>query len=152
MFSEYYNIKIKAYLNKILLILLILFCISISKSFAENHKEVKVGILLGFTGLVESLTPSMADSAELAFNEISDDYELQKQIKFKLQRGDTNCTNNKFAKDTATQLVNDGIVAVIGAACPNITMEIAKNILVPKKIMMVSPADTSNELIQLKDI
>ncbi len=151
MFSEYYNIKIKAYLNKILLILLILFCISISKSFAENHKEVKVGILLGFTGLVESLTPSMADSAELAFNEISDDYELKKQIKFKLQRGDTNCTNNKFAKDTATQLVNDGIVAVIGAACPNITMEIAKNILVPKKIMMVSPADTSNELIQLKD-
>ena len=151
MFSEYYNIKIRAYLNKILLILLIHFCISISKSVAENHKEVKIGILLGFTGVVESLTPSMADSAELAFKEISDDSELRKQIKFKLQRGDTSCTNNKFAKDTATQLVNDGIVAVIGAACPNITMEIAKNILVPKKIMMISPADTSNELIELKD-
>ena len=41
--------------------------------FAENHNEIKVGILLGFTGLVESLTPSMADSAELAFNEISND-------------------------------------------------------------------------------
>ncbi len=151
MFSEYYNIKIKAHLSKLLLILLVHFCICISKSIAENHEEVKVGILLGFTGLVESLTPSMADSAELAFNEISDDYELQKQIKFKLQRGDTSCTNDKFAKETATQLINDGIVAIIGAACPNITMEIAKNILVPKKIMMISPADTSNELIELDD-
>ena len=151
MFSKYNNQKIKYYLNKILLILLIYICISISKSIAENHKEVKVGILLGFTGIVESLTPYMADSAELAFNEVSSDNDLKKQIKFKLQRGDTSCTNNKFAKDTATQLINDGIVAIIGAACPNITIEIAKNILVPKKIIMISPADSSNELIKLED-
>ena len=34
--------------------------------------EVKVGIILGFTGPIESLTPAMAASAELAFKEISD--------------------------------------------------------------------------------
>ena len=151
MFSGYYNKKIKDNFNKILLVLLIYNSILITNSTAKNHKEIKVGILLGFTGLVESLTPSMADSAELAFNEISDDEDLTKQIKFKLQRADTGCTNKKFAKNSATQLINDGYVAIIGAACPNITMEIAKNILVPKKIIMISPADSSNELIKLND-
>ena len=151
MFSKYYNKKIKAYFNKILLVLVMYISISITNSNAESHKEIKVGILLGFTGVVESLTPSMADSAELAFNEISNDEELTKQIKFKLQRADTGCNNKKFAKNSATQLINNGIVAIIGAACPNITMEIAKNILVPKKIIMISPADPSNELIKLND-
>ena len=151
MFSGYYNKKIKDNFNKILLVLLIYNSILITNSTAKNHKEIKVGILLGFTGLVESLTPSMADSAELAFNEISNDEDLTKQIKFKLQRADTGCTNKKFAKNSATQLINDGIVTIIGAACPNITMEVAKNILVPKKIIMISPADSSNELIKLND-
>ncbi|MCH7882371.1 MAG: branched-chain amino acid ABC transporter substrate-binding protein, partial [Proteobacteria bacterium] len=33
--------------------------------------EIKIGILLGFTGPIESLTPSMADGAELAMSEAS---------------------------------------------------------------------------------
>ena len=122
-----------------------------SKSHAENHNEVKVGILLGFSGIVESLTPSMADSAELAFNEISNDADLSKKIKFKIQRADTSCSDKNLAKDSATKLIGEGVTAIIGAACPDLTMEIAKNILIPKKILMISPADASNELIQLND-
>ena len=93
----------------------------------------------------------MADSAELAFNEISNDVDLSKKIKFKIQRADTSCSNKNLARDSATQLLEEGITAIIGAACPELTMEIAKNILIPKKILMISPADASNELIQLKD-
>ena len=40
-----------------------------SASVAEN---IRVGVILGFTGPIESLTPTMADSAELAFKEASD--------------------------------------------------------------------------------
>ena len=150
MFNVYYHNKIKAYL-KMLLISVIYISIFILKSHAENQNEIKVGILLGFTGVVESLTPSMADSAELAFNEISNDKELSKLIKFKIQRSDTSCSNKNLAKDSATKLIGEGVTAIIGAACPDLTMEIAKNVLIPKKILMISPADTSNELIQLKD-
>ena len=150
MFNAYYHKKIKAYL-KILLLSVIYISIFISKSHAENQNEVKVGILLGFTGVVESLTPSMADSAELAFNEILNDEKLSKQIKFKIQRSDTSCSNKNLAKDAATKLIGGGITAIIGAACPDLTTEIAKNVLIPKKILMISPADTSNELIKLKD-
>ena len=149
MFNAYNHKKIKSYLK--ILLSVIYISIFISKSHAENHNEVKVGILLGFSGVVESLTPSMADSAELAFNEISNDVDLSKKIKFKIQRADTSCSNKNVAKDSATKLIKEGVTAIIGAACPELTMEIAKNILIPKKILMISPADASNELIQLKD-
>ncbi len=151
MINAYNHKKIIDCINKILLISLIYISIFVSNSNAENQNEVKVGILLGFTGVVESLTPSMADSAELAFNEISNDEQLSKQIKFKIQRSDTSCSNKDLAKDSATKLIREGISAIIGAACPDITLEVAKNFSVPKKILMISPADTSNELINLKD-
>ena len=150
MFNAYYHKKIKPYF-KIILLSVIYISIFISKSHAEDHNEVKVGILLGFSGVVESLTPSMADSAELAFNEISNAVDLSKKIKFKIQRADTSCSNKNLAKDSATKLIGEGVTAIIGAACPDLTMEIAKNILIPKKILMISPADASNELIQLND-
>ena len=34
--------------------------------------DIKMGVILGFTGPIESLTPAMANSAELAFKEASD--------------------------------------------------------------------------------
>ncbi|HHL21226.1 MAG TPA: branched-chain amino acid ABC transporter substrate-binding protein, partial [Aliiroseovarius sp.] len=38
--------------------------------------EIKLGILFGFTGPIESLTPPMADGAELAMKEVSDSGKL----------------------------------------------------------------------------
>ena len=79
MFNVYYYKKINPFFNKILIILLICSFILMTTSRAQNHNEFKVGILLGFTGVVESLTPSMANSAELAFNEILKNEELSKK-------------------------------------------------------------------------
>ena len=118
---------------------------------AQQYKEVKIGIFLGFTGNVESLTPSMADSAELAFNEVANEIDLNNEISFKVQRADTTCNDTNKAKNVARKLVRDGVTAIIGAACPNITKKIAEEIFIPKKVLMISPADSSNELIGLKD-
>ena len=137
--------------NKILIFLFINILLFIPKCFAEKSKEVKVGILLGFTGAVESLTPLMADSMELAFKEVTKNQDLVKDLNFKILKADTACNNINFAKNAATKLIKDGVDAIIGAACPNITKEVAEEILIPKKILMISPADNSNELIELKD-
>ena len=137
--------------NRILIFVFINVLLFVPKSFAEKSKEIKVGILLGFTGAVESLTPLMAKSAELAFNELANNEDLERDISFKILKADTACNNINFAKDAATKLVNDGVNAIIGAACPNITKEVAKEILIPKKILMISPVDNSSELIKLKD-
>ena len=118
---------------------------------AQQYKEVKIGIFLGFTGNVESLTPSMADSAELAFNEVANEIDLTNEISFKVQRADTTCNDTNKAKNVAKKLVRDGVTAIIGAACPNITKKLAEEIFIPKKVLMISPADSSNELIGLKD-
>ena len=45
---------------------------SLSLLTTSTFAEVKMGIILGFTGPIESLTPAMAASAELAFKEASD--------------------------------------------------------------------------------
>ncbi|MXY62418.1 MAG: hypothetical protein F4Y87_03045, partial [Synechococcus sp. SB0665_bin_28] len=38
---------------------------------AQTDEAVKIGVLFGFTGPIESLTHPMADSAELAFHVVS---------------------------------------------------------------------------------
>ena len=139
------------YIKQILLILFIYFGVLILNSSAEKHKIVKVGILLGFTGPVESLTPDMANSAELAFKEVLNDKSLKNEIIFKIQKADSTCVNIKLAKNAVIKIVSEGVTEIIGAACPNISEEIAKEISIPKKILMISPADTSNELINLDD-
>ncbi len=138
--------RINTAFNKILSFLIICILLFMSKCFAETNKEIRVGILLGFTGLVESLTPSMADSAELAFNEVKN-----KDLIFKVSRADTACDNINKAINAANKLINEGVSAIIGGACPNITKEIAKSITIPNKILTITPADNSNELITLKD-
>ena len=143
--------KINNSLKKSLLYLIVYIFIIIPNSFAEKNLEIKVGILLGFTGVVESLTPSMADSSELAFKELINDKDKDNEISFKIIRADTACDNMKLAKDAAKKIINSGASAIIGAACPNITINIAKEISIPENILMISPADTSNELIELKD-
>ena len=40
-------------------------------ALAHRMQKVNVGIILGFTGPIESLTPDMAAGAELAFSEAS---------------------------------------------------------------------------------
>ena len=45
---------------------------SLSLLTTTTSAEIKMGIILGFTGPIESLTPAMANSAELAFKEASD--------------------------------------------------------------------------------
>ena len=42
--------------------------LSLSVLASSAYAEIKMGIILGFTGPIESLTPAMAASAELAFN------------------------------------------------------------------------------------
>ena len=99
---------------------LICFLILITNVSAQQNKEIKVGIFLGFTGNVESLTPSMADSAELAFNEVANEIDLNNEISFKVQGADTTCNDTNKAKNAAKKLIRDGVSAIIGAACPDI--------------------------------
>jgi branched-chain amino acid transport system substrate-binding protein len=83
------------------------------------HAEIKVGVILGFTGPIESLTPTMADSAELAFAEASNSGLLLGGETITAVRADSTCVDASAATAAAERLVNsDSVVAIMGADLP----------------------------------
>jgi branched-chain amino acid transport system substrate-binding protein len=116
------------------------------------HAEIKVGVILGFTGPIESLTPTMADSAELAFAEASNSGLLLGGETITSVRADSTCVDASAATAAAERLVNsDGVVAIMGADCSGVTGAIAKNVGAPNGVAMVSPSATSPGLSSIDD-
>ena len=114
--------------------------------------DIKVGIILGFTGPIESMTPDMGSSAELAFKEVSDSGMLLDGSKIVAIRGDSTCIDSAAATAVAEkQVTSDGVVAIMGADCSGVTGAIANNVAVPNGVVMVSPSATSPGLTALKD-
>ena len=64
-----------------------------NNAWAPVRVDIKVGIMLGFTGPIESLTPAMADAAELAFKEASVSKELLDGRTITPIRTDSTCVN-----------------------------------------------------------
>ena len=114
--------------------------------------DIKVGIILGFTGPIESMTPDMGSAAEMAFKEASDSGMLLGGSKISAIRGDSTCIDSAAATAVAEkQITSDGVVAIMGADCSGVTGAIANNVAVPNGVVMVSPSATSPGLSALKD-
>ena len=113
--------------------------------------DIKVGIILGFTGPIESLTPDMASGAELAFKEATDSGELLGGANIIPVRADSTCVDSAAASTAAEDLIAQGIVAIMGADCSGVTGAVATNVAVPNGVVMVSPSATSPALTDLDD-
>ena len=113
--------------------------------------EIKMGIILGFTGPIESLTPAMANSAELAFKEASDSGKLLGGETISVERADSTCVDSAAATSAAEGLIANGVVAIMGADCSGVTGAIATNVAVPNGVVMISPSATSPGLTDLND-
>jgi branched-chain amino acid transport system substrate-binding protein len=115
-------------------------------------KDINVGIILGFTGPIESLTPTMAAAAELALSEASKSGQLLGGQKIVSVRGDSTCIDAAAATSTAERLItSEGVVAIMGADCSGVTTAIANNVAVPNGVVMVSPSATSPALSTIDD-
>ena len=137
---------------KKLMIAACMFFMSIASNvYADGHGNIKMGIILGFTGPIESLTPAMAASAELAFNEASDSGSLLGGKKIKVERADSTCVDSAAATSAAEGLVSNGVVAIMGADCSGVTGAIASNVAVPNGVVMISPSATSPGLTTIED-
>ena len=117
-----------------------------------GHHEVKIGIILGFTGPIESLTPGMAASAELALKEVSDSGKLMDGMVLVPVRADSTCVDSAAATAAAERLItSDLVAAIMGADCSGVTTAIANNTAVPNGVVMVSPSATSPALSTIED-
>ena len=137
-------------MKKLMIAVCMFFTSIVSNVYADGH-GIKMGIILGFTGPIESLTPAMAASAELAFNEASDSGSLLGGKKIKVERADSTCVDSAAATSAAEGLVSNGVVAIMGADCSGVTGAIASNVAVPNGVVMISPSATSPGLTTLED-
>ena len=114
--------------------------------------EVKIGVLLGFTGPIESLTPDMASGAELAIKEASDSGAFMGGAKITSVRGDSTCVDAAAATATAERLItSDGVSAIMGADCSGVTTAVLQNVATAKGVVMISPSATSPALSTVED-
>ena len=137
-------------MKKLMIALCMFFTSIVSNANADGH-AIKMGIILGFTGPIESLTPAMAASAELAFKEASDSGSLLGGKYIKVERADSTCVDSAAATSAAEGLVSNGVVAIMGADCSGVTGAIASNVAVPNGVVMISPSATSPGLTTIED-
>jgi len=124
---------------------------SLSLLTTSTFAEIKIGIILGFTGPIESLTPAMRDSAKLAFQEASDSGALLGGETIAVLEADSTCVDSAAATTAAEGLVAAGVTAIMGADCSGVTGAIITNVAVPNGIVMISPSATSPGLTDAKD-
>ena len=122
-------------------------------AFADAHsKEIKIGVILGFTGPIESLTPHMAAGAELAMKEVTDSGMLLDGMTVSSVRADSTCIDAAAATAAAERLItSDGIKAIMGADCSGVTGAILSNVALANGIVMISPSATSPGLSTAED-
>lgn len=121
-------------------------------SSAASAEDVKIGVILGFTGPIESLTPGMAASGELAMKEVSDSGKFLDGSTVTPVRGDSTCVDSAAASAAAERLItSDKVSAIFGADCSGVTGAVLQNVARPNGIVMISPSATSPALSDAED-
>lgn len=115
-------------------------------------QEIKIGVLLGFTGPLESITPMMAGGAELAISEVNAAGNLLDGATVVPVRGDSTCVDAAAATASAERLVtSDRVNAIMGADCSGVTGAVLQNVARPNGVVMISPSATSPALSNAED-
>ncbi len=119
---------------------------------AAAADDVKIGVILGFTGPIESLTPAMAGGAELAMKEVSDSGKFMGGSTVTPVRVDSTCVDAAAATAAAERLItSDGVKGIMGADCSGVTGAVLSNVAVPNGVVMISPSATSPGLSTVED-
>ena len=119
---------------------------------AASAEDIKLGITLGFTGPLESMSPAMATAAEIAMKEVTDSGMLLDGSTVSAVRGDTGCIDAALATSSAEKLItSDGVKGIVGGMCSGETGAQLTNVAVPNGMVMISPSATSPGLSTTED-
>ncbi|MDP5220975.1 ABC transporter substrate-binding protein [Ruegeria sp. 2205SS24-7] len=133
-----------------ILVTTFLACLSAGTLSAES--PVKIGILFGFTGPIESMAPQIATSAELALNEASASGLFLGGRRIEPVRADSTCIDSAIAVSAAERLASDDqLSAIVGAGCSGAAAAVVTSVARPHGIISISPTATSPTLSTLPD-
>lgn len=115
-------------------------------------EDVKIGVVTGFTGGIESLAGSIAAGAEAAINEVNASGLFLDGTNVVAVRGDDTCGDAAAATAAAEKLVtSDGVAGIIGGSCSGVTGAMLQNVAIPNGVAMISPSATSPALSTVED-
>ena len=118
-------------------------------AFAE---EVKLGISLGYTGPLESMSPNMEKSAQMAMKEVSDSGKLLDGSTVVAVTADNTCADAAASVAAVERLVtSEGVKGIMGGMCSGETIASLEKVGVPNGIVMISPSATSPALSTIDD-
>ncbi|TWI32948.1 ABC transporter substrate-binding protein [Paracoccus sulfuroxidans] len=118
-------------------------------AFAE---EVKLGISLGYTGPLESMSPSMEKGAQMAMKEVSDSGKFLDGSTVVAVTADNTCADAAASVAAVERLVtSEGVKGIMGGMCSGETIASLEKVGVPNGIVMISPSATSPALSTIDD-
>jgi len=118
----------------------------VANAAADNHIEVKIGLLNPLTGPIDVYAPAFTDAGDLAIADLNDG---QTDYHFSIVEADSGCDGTSAATGAQT-LIDAGVVGIAGAACSGATlgaMVVARDASIP----MLSYASTSPALTTADD-
>ena len=111
-----------------------------------SGRTLRQGVLQPLTGGLGSLGVPIKDAALLPA------VQLQGETDFAIETRVADTQNDPNAGQTAARnLVNAGFPAITGAANSEVTIQVARNILIPNNVLGCSPASTSPAITDLRD-
>ena len=123
----------------------------VAGSAGAQDDPVKLGILLGFTGPIESMVAEMGPAADAAIAEVNEAGTLLGGVTVEGVRADTACIDNALATSAAERLIGEGIDGIVGGDCSGVTGAILQNVAIPNGTVMISPSATSPALTTVED-
>jgi branched-chain amino acid transport system substrate-binding protein len=126
---------------------------SMALAGTASAEEVKLGIFIGFTGPIESLTGHMAAAADMAMAEASASGKFMGGSTVVGVRADSTCAVDTAAGTAAAErlITAEGIKGMIGGDCSGITGAVLQNVARPNGMVMISPSATSPALTTAED-
>ena len=112
--------------------------------------QVKIGVVLGYTGPIETLTGPMGNAADLAIAEANAAGNFFGGELMGV-RGDTTCIDSAAATAATERVVAEGVVAIVGGDCSGVTGAMLQNVARPNGVVMISPSATSPALSTAED-
>ncbi|SDL33954.1 ABC transporter substrate-binding protein [Aliiruegeria lutimaris] len=118
---------------------------------AQQGEEIGIGVLLGFTGPIESLAAPMGTVVKLVTQEATESGVFLGGASVTSYLADTACTDNALAVASAERLLAAGVAGLIGGACSGATAAVLKNVAIPNGMVMISPGASSPNLSVMED-
>jgi branched-chain amino acid transport system substrate-binding protein len=127
--------------------------ISLAAPCQAADEPVRIGLLFGFTGPIESMAPAIASSAELALRHAGESGLFLGGRTIETVRADSTCIAAAAAAKTAAErlLSADGAAALIGADCSGVATAVVNSVVVPRGVVSISPSATSPALSDIED-